>query len=220
MILAPDFAPITHSFGFLELPLDRVASEIAAWSQEIARRVRFQRVSQPFPESLRNLEPLGAPLFKRLWVETSSARWPTAYFDGWINGGDPFPPISYLAKRMRCQGLVIIAAPDSRQMQLYGPHQTDWLNQEWAVSASKDGRWHFHHRGQTQWFEETAEYENRRIGDRFTQAMLIRYASALEVPLALEQYKPSAVLESPHIPAGDWRFETLAQARERFARSK
>lgn len=216
MLVAPEFAPITYAFGVLQPPLHEVVAELHAWKAEIGDAAELTRVTVDLYGGLRMLEPLSGPWFKRLWIGTTSSQWKTAYFDGFVNGGDPFPPISYLARRMRCLGVVVVAAPDSVQIQEYGPDQTDWLNLRWAVVATNDDPWHWQHFGDVRPFEESANYAKRRIKDRFTLAMLRRYCVALGIPLETESFGPEAVIERPVVPPGEHRFETLAQARTRL----
>ena len=224
MLIAPEYAPITFTVGFLERPLDEVAAALRDWyaEQKIARTLRAP-ASLPFPAALGQLEPLAAPDFSRLWVATTSPRWRTAYFDGFVNGTDAFPPVSYLAERLGCRGLIAGAQPDgaacfgATHVALYGPSATDWLNLEWSVAARNDGgRWTFDRRGPVQPFEETAEYERRRIRDRFTPEMLGRYCRALEVPLDAPAFGPACVLDVPKAPLAGQRRETLAAARARL----
>jgi hypothetical protein len=225
MLIAPELAPITFSVGFLERPLGDVASALRAWYREakLARALRERRAT--LPDALRLLEPLRAPYFARVWIATTSPRWRTAYFDGFINGSDPFPPVSYLAQRLGCHGLVLGAQQDgpdwygATSIARYAPAATEWLNVEWSVSALDDGgRWTFQRMGPTQPFEELEAYERRRVRDRFTPDMLRRYAEALGVPLDAAAFGPECVLDSP-----PWwtrfrgqRRETLAAARARF----
>ena len=225
MVIAPSFAPITFSFGFLEAPLGVVADELGSWYQ----RAKIPRSLLPtgtrFPESLRLLEPLTAPGFHRLWIATTSPRWQTAYFDGSINGGDPFPPISYLAQQLGCHGLVVTSCPDTPQcygannLDLYGPTETDWLNLVWTVSAMNDGgRWLWRHSGPTYEFEDAEAYSARRVRDRFDAARLGRYCQALGVPLDPAQYLSSALLDKENGPR-PLRSESLEEARKRFGLS-
>ena len=51
---------------------------------------------------LGRLNPLTAPPTVILWVATKS-NW-TAYFDNFVNGSDPFPPISYLLSFSKSSG--------------------------------------------------------------------------------------------------------------------
>jgi hypothetical protein len=224
MLLAPEFAPITFAVGFLERSLEEVAAALRVWYAEagIARALQ-PASSAPFPAALAQLEPLGAPDFRRLWVATSSPRWRTAYFDGFVNGTDAFPPVSYLAERLGCHGLIAGAQPDSAacfgatHVALYGPAATDWLNLEWSVAARNDGgRWTFQRTGPEQPFEEPEAYTRRRIRDRLTPELLRNYCRALEVPLDAAALGPACVLDVPTGHAHGQRRETLAQARARF----
>jgi hypothetical protein len=219
MLVAPEFAPITNAFGVLEPPLREVTSALRAWKAQIGDASDLTSAQVTLRDGLRMLEPLGAPWFKRLWIATTSNRWRTAYFDGFINGGDPFPPISYLAERMRCLGTVVVATPESVQISEYGPDQTEWLNLNWAVVASNDDPWTWRHFGEIRPFEEAASYSKRRIRDRFTPDMLRRYCLALGIPLEDKQFGPEAVIERPIVPPGKHRFETLEQARARLGLS-
>ncbi len=180
-------------------------------------------LSGTFPQILRHVEPLSAPAFRRLWVGTASERWRTAYFDGFINGGDAFPPVSYLAARLGCYGLVVSSQPDSphcfgaNKLELYGPTNTNWLNLVWCVSAVNDGgRWKWYRNGPEQTFEETAAYSQRRIKDRFTPEMLRRYCAAIQVPLDASEYGADAMLDAPQDVASTQRQETLREARARY----
>ena len=225
MLIAPEYAPITFTVGFLERPLDEVAAALRDWyaEQKIARTLRAP-ASLPFPAALGQLEPLAAPDFSRLWVATTSPRWRTAYFDGFVNGTDAFPPVSYLAERLGCRGLIAGAQPDSAacfgatHVALYGPSATDWLNLEWSVAARNDGgRWTFQRTGPAQPFEEREAYSRRRIRDRFPPELLWRYCRALDVPLDAAAFGPAHVLDVPMTQASaGQRRETLAAARARL----
>jgi hypothetical protein len=225
VLIAPELAPITFSVGFLERPLGDVAAALRTWYREVtlARSLRERRAT--LTDALHLLEPLRAPFFSRVWIATTSTRWRTAYFDGFINGSDPFPPVSYLAQRLGCHGLVLGAQPDGRDrygatsIALHGPAATEWLNVEWSVSALNDGgRWTFQRMGPTQPFEEPENYERRHVRDRFTPDMLRRYAAALGVPLDATSFGPECVLDTPAwwTRFRSQRRETLAVARARF----
>ena len=201
--------------------MGHVADELRVWYEATQPRRRLRPMVQTFPACLHYLEPLSAPGFNRLWVATRSPRWQVAYFDGFINGGDPDPPVAYLAQRLGCFGLTITCCPQTstiygaNQLQLFGPVKTDLLNFVWVVSATNDGgRWLWQHSGPTYDFEEPAAYERRRIRDRFTPAMLRRYCIALGVPLNDSQYTENALLDSgPKLPG---KSESLAAAQERL----
>jgi hypothetical protein len=226
MLIAPDLAPITFAVGFLSRPLAEVAAALRAWYAEtdMGRELRWGEA--PLPDALRRLEPLSAPLFRRLWVETTAPRWPTAYFDGFINGTDAFPPVSYLAQRLGGEGLILGLQPQSPRsygaasIALYGPAPTDWLNRVWSVGAVNDGgRWTWERSGAPQPFEEEEAYAARRVRDRLTPERLARYAAALGAPLDPAAFGPRFVEDVPkRVPRGQ-RAESLATARERCGRA-
>jgi hypothetical protein len=112
-MLAPECQPITFAFGLLEAALEAVLDELRLWYGQQRASHRLVPVTGPLPGLLRQLEPLSAPSFKRLWVRTSSTRWRTAYFDGFVNGGDPVPPVSYLATRLGSHGVAVTSQPSS-----------------------------------------------------------------------------------------------------------
>jgi len=222
-MLASECQPITFAFGLLEAGLEAVAGELRSWYGQQPAGHRLVPVTGSLPALLRQLEPLSAPSFKRLWVSTSSNRWRTAYFDGFINGGDPFPPVSYLATRLSVHGVTVTSQPDSRRcygankLELYGPRTTEWLNLVWCVAAFNDGgRWVWRHVGSERPFEEPAAYESRRVKARFTPDMLRRYCGALEIPLEVDGYGPDALLDLPAGVETTQRRESLGEARVRY----
>jgi hypothetical protein len=222
-MLAPDCQPITFSFGLLGAPIEAVGDELSRWYEQQSVAHGLLPVSGSLPDLLHRLEPLSAPSFKRLWVRTTSSPWPTAYFDGFVNGGDPFPPVSYLATRLGTRGVVVTSRPSSKhchggnKLELYGPRQTAWLNLVWCVAAVDDGgRWVWKHFGDMQPFEEAPAYASRRVKDRFTPDMLRRYCSALMIPLEASAYGPEALLDLPAGVEKTQRLETLDEARARY----
>lgn len=223
VLIETAWAPITFCAGFLELPLDEVVRGATEWYREMKLPRGLETAQEgPLAEALSRLEPLSAPDFRRVWIATSSSRWQTAYFDGFINGTDAAPPIGYLAQRLGCHGLVVGAQPDvppvygGTTIALYGPQMKEWSNLEWSVTVANDGgRWTFSRNGTPQPFEETEQYGKRRVADRFTPAMLRRYCAALGVPL-----DPGAfgrwVLDVPTWRGTIQRRESVAAARMRL----
>ena len=51
-----------------------------------------------------------------------------------VDGGDPFPPVSHLATRLGSHGVAVTSQADSKhccganKLELYGPENTEWLN--------------------------------------------------------------------------------------------
>src|SRR5215510_2421334 len=108
-LLDNKLAPLTFSFGFLEMPFQTVVDAYVEWHKELNLSVVISPIELPLEQALLELEPLITPHTKRLLMATQSV-W-TAYFDNGINGGDPFPPISYLSQRLRCKGLAVTCQP-------------------------------------------------------------------------------------------------------------
>ena len=117
-------------------------------------------------------------------------------FNNGLRVSDLESPIGHLCKIAPCRGVVIHCAPDRSNVQhpealriygivrftLFGPRQTDWLNQERYVCAVNDGgKWEFFLQGEQQPFECPEKYNSRRIQDRFTDEMLEKYCAALGI---------------------------------------
>lgn len=222
-MLLPEFRPVTFSYGLIEAPLDRTGEALDGWYTRQGVKRELNRKNAALPELLRELEPLSAPFFKRLWVQTASPRWPTAYFDGFINGGDPAPPLSYLAIQLGCRSVALTSQPDRKpgyganRIEIFGPGGTDAMNREWSVAAINDGeRWTWQRSGPEQPFEETDAYALRKIRDRLTPERLERYARALEIPLDPAAYGPGAFLDVPEGLRKTRRRESLLEARKQL----
>ncbi|HVA92603.1 MAG TPA: hypothetical protein VNL71_22505 [Chloroflexota bacterium] len=146
-----------------------------------------------------------------MFVPTAST-W-TAYFDNGHLGTDVFPVISLFAQQLQCRGMHVVAVQDTMKrrtagvekrygamiLEVYGPHQTEWLNFIRAIVAMNDGgRWTFDEVGQPFPFEEVDRYASPRIRDRFTFDMLERYVRELGLfPFEERFYAASA--ENPAI---------------------
>ncbi len=157
------------------------------------RFLRQKSIAGPLSHALSQVLPLTVPfILRRLFVPTAGP-W-VAYFDSFVSGTDAFPPISYLAQRIGCRGLRVTAISDEREarrirgrrdaatiLEIYEPHQTDWLNIGRSIAMVKDERWTFELGGTEQPFEEPENYAKTLIKDRFTLEMLDRYLRALGI---------------------------------------
>jgi hypothetical protein len=105
-------------------------------------------------------------------------------------------------------------------LEVYGPQRTAVRNYVRVVSASNDGgHWVFHQFGEPFAFERLAQYQERRVRDRFTFDMLKEYLkhlglSAFEESFYLPGGAPAWLVEKtgPVVPTHE-EF-TLAQARK------
>jgi hypothetical protein len=204
-LLSEQYAPITSSIGFLRLDLDKAVAALMGWRAALGRDPRKEERQEGFPQCLHALEPLvSASAPRELFVATNGP-W-TAYFDCELNGTDPMPPMSFLAREVGCDGLAVTVTPHitvagvvrrygSVQFELFGPHQTHFINFVRTVSVANDDGWRFEVSGEPQPFEDQMAYTRKRVRDRFTSEMLADYCSALGIdvfnPAA---YGPRAVL--------------------------
>jgi hypothetical protein len=209
-LLDGKFAPITHSWGFLEAPLEKTVKAYLDWKRKIypPSGPAKESLKGDLPRLLSRLHPLTAPPTMILWVATRS-NW-TAYFDNSLNGSDAFPPVNYLANALACHGVRVACCPntltgahDRRKgrygaviFEVYGPEGSGPLKFERTISAANDGgRWTFNTSGNPLPVEMTDAYSNRRIRDRFTAEMLETYCQAFSIRLFdVGFYGPEAVL--------------------------
>jgi hypothetical protein len=212
------YAPITENIGFLEADFARVAEADALWRASLGGYVG-RSLSGPMPGLLNALLPLTGPLLRYIWIRTTEP-W-TAYFDNFVLGSDPFPPISHLAQRMGVRGLTIGCRTGTSKrgaaisFSLFGWERTEWLNCIRTVSAIEDeGRWEWTATGNVQPFEDENKYQQRRVRDRLTVGMLADYCESLGIRPFDESFYGSEghLVENRNI-RGPVRSETLAEAR-------
>src|SRR5688500_10536416 len=96
------YDPITESIGFLEAGFDAVVAADRKWRSSFGT-YHVRPLHGPLHAPLDSLLPLTGPILRRLWVGTHNG-W-TAYFDHFVLGSDTFPPISYLAQKLKCRGV-------------------------------------------------------------------------------------------------------------------
>lgn len=229
-LLQDRFAPTTSAIGLLELPLAEAQEALAGWRKVLHGAVRVTRVTGQLPQLLGHLEPLtGAVRPRELVVATQNPRW-TAYFDCGVDGSDPEPVIAHLSRTVGCQGLVVSAVPHTIgtglespgrhgavQFYLFGPLKTEFLNYVRTISSVHDGRWRFDVNGTVQDFEEIESYEKRRIRDRFTSDMLVRYCAALSArPLDEDFYAAEGTLVESAVSAPSTASLTLTEAQRQW----
>jgi hypothetical protein len=184
-LLGGRYFPITSCFGFLEADLETV---IAADKNGRLSRGGYsiERIRGSLPEMLDRLLPLTGPLLRHLWVRTN-ASW-TAYFDNFVNGGDPYGPVHQGSLQIPCRGVMILNKPQTpksyggTRFTIFGSKSPVGLNVDREISAINDGgRWAWDQSGDPLPFEETSQYESRRIRDRLTPEMLDRYCTAIGI---------------------------------------
>jgi hypothetical protein len=194
------FVPITFAWGFVESPFTQFSEAFIHWQDQLHAKsgLRMERKSfrAPLSESLLTLEPLTTPQDRDLLVETDST-W-TAIFSNGLRVNDVHSSVSYLPRLLKCRGLEVACVPDRSRnhpkdalqvygavvFTLYGPEQSDGTNRIRHIAVTKDvSGWEFAALGEVQPYEETENYRNRKIVDRFTPQMLESYCAALGIEL-------------------------------------
>jgi hypothetical protein len=235
LLLDDRWAPVTSEMGFLELDAERAARAFAAWHEGLlASRgvtVEVRLVAGSLEQVLSALLPLSDGEKQRhLFIPTRSA-W-TAYLDNGYRGTDAVNPIAHMAMTVGCRGIRVGVSPNTIRkdkgrygvvaLEVYGPHQTAWINTLRALSVLNDGgRWVFDQLGEPFPFEKLEQYQARRVRDRFTLDMLKDYLghlglSPFEEDFYLPEGAPAWLVEKTGALVRAPKEYTLAQAREHF----
>jgi hypothetical protein len=208
-------APITSEIGFIEAPAAVAAATFVEWQRRIheplGRSLTERPISAPLEDVLLSLVPLTSVHALRFLFVPTQSRW-TAFFDSGYRGTDAFSTISWLAGKLGCHGLRIVAVPDTIEGEfkgargrygglslcVYGPDRTHFLNYVRTIGLIHDGdRWSFDQTGTPFPFENLAAYGARRKRDRFTFEMLEHYLAEL----GLEPFNEDFYRTAPDEPA-------------------
>jgi hypothetical protein len=231
-LLGDRFPAITRIWGFLEAPYERLGEELAAWHLRVPGRDELEReklagrlgelfvrlgaspsvtpatgfdVLESSTGSVRLRPSSPRPPTRHLFTETRSA-W-TALFSS--NPGAPSGTIGYLAKTMRCRGVVVSCTGHTYDPKTNtgiiggGVHFTLYgsggqSKSERDIGASFDDlrdRWEFVQYGKPLPFEHVDRYSADNIPDRFTCEMLEEYCLAVGIRLYDEEfYGPRGIL--------------------------
>jgi hypothetical protein len=233
LLLDDSWAPVTSEMGFLETNAEHAARAFAAWQGGLLAprgiSVAVHQVSGPLEQTLSTLLPLTSPEVRRHLFMPTRSSW-TAYVENARGGTDAASAMGYMARTVGCRGLRVVAVPHTYRkgegrygavmLEVYGPHQTAWLNHVRVVSASNDGgHWVFDQFGEPFPFEKLEQYQARRVRDRFTFDMLKEYLrhlglSPFEEDFYLPQGAPAWLVEKTRPVTPPQEEYTLAQARE------
>jgi hypothetical protein len=234
LLLDDRWAPVTEEMGFLETDAEHAARSFAAWhgglmaSRGIA--VAVHPVSGTLEQALSALLPLTTPESRRHLFMPTRSPW-TGYVENARGGTDASGPIAYMARTLGCRGMRVVAVPHTLQkdkgrfgavmLEVYGPQLTTaGRNYLRVVSASNDGGpWVFEQSGEPFPFEDLAQYQARRVRDRFTFQMLKEYLhhlglSPFEDSFYLPEGAPAWLVEKTGPVAPTHAEFTLAQARK------
>lgn len=226
VLLDDAYAPVTSRIGFLRSPLADVAEALRGWRAEIHGSAAVEQVPEGLT-ALTRLEPLtGGVRPRELLVTCADPAW-TAVFDCGVQGGDQTTTVGYLARTTMVQGVVVLSIPDrkaapgvverfgGRQLELFAPIPTDFLNYVRTISVVRDAKWRFDANGTVQDFEDVEAYSRRRIADRFTPEMLVAYSAALGLrPFDADFYPgPSVLVTNPAVPPAGAKVLSIADTR-------
>ena len=192
--------PLGRKVGFVELELDTAIEAYRAWTRGWKPpRPSFEHVREPLLiDQLRELLPLEMPYTRRLLV--AHGRGWTAIFDNSRGGGDPHPAVAELSRIAGTRG--VLAGHTPQEQYPYPATQLHLFDAEGDYARTIDcgvfdsGRWSFEACGPEQSFEDLEAYGSRRIRDRFTRPMLLRYLSALGIEAdRMSAYGPAVLVQ-------------------------
>ena len=186
--------PVTHDFGLIQAPIERVLAELLNWHASLGIKYARTEIASSLADALASLLPLAASMMRRLFVATSSD-W-VACFQNGIQGSDPFPAMSYLAKRMGVFAMRVCCTPDHAKYpatiwEVYAPESLGGcpLGCRRSLGAANDGgRWEFYESGERYPFEQIKRYAERRKRDRFTGDMLRDYLRHFGIELNTDEF--------------------------------
>ena len=116
LLLNDCLAPITSEIGLIETDHHSAAREFLEWQRTIheGRGLSLvnRSVSGTVEEVLLTLLPLTSIEARRYLFVPTASPW-TAYFDNGWRGTDAVSAMSYLAGRISCRGLRVVAIPDA-----------------------------------------------------------------------------------------------------------
>ena len=218
--------PIAWGVGYLARPYDDVRTALRDWLDELERRARWTELAgDTLVDKLFRLAPIQAPWTRHLLVRTAGG-W-TACFDNWLLGGDQASWVGYLSRRLDCEAVIAAHIPigqypyPATQFELLGPRGKPPLRYLRTISAGifDEGRWRFDVSGEPQPFEQTERYTARRIRDRFTRDMLVRYLAALGIGADESSFYNDGVLVEELV---SWKCRSMSieEARRAYAKTR
>jgi hypothetical protein len=221
MIMAAEFftthRPIVHYIAFYQASFDSVVDAYEEW-RLIGGPVSKEEMKGPFEDSLQAMYPLNEG--KSLFVECNGG-WVAHFVDR-----EDYPKYWPIIDRVQCRAVIAGYRPDTYvketdegelggvQLSLYKKDAQNSLDFRAIYCVNEGDRWIFDASGGTPWrFEETEPYKARRIRDRFTYDMLVRYLRALKIDAySPEFYRPRSMLyRRIRDEAGNWGWETLSE---------
>jgi hypothetical protein len=181
-MLVAAWHPVTCDFGLIHAPLETVVNGLLSWHGSIGTRYRRIEITEGLEAAFKALLPLSHAKQRRLYVQTMSD-W-VACYQNRIEGSDPFPAMSFLAKELGVLAMRVCSTPPkatwpSNIWEVYAPPSLGGilpLGYRRSIAAANDGgHWVFEESGEAFEFERTELYRARRKKDRFTRELLEEY---------------------------------------------
>jgi hypothetical protein len=197
--------PVTKDFGVIEAPLAMVLEGLLDWHACIGIRYRRREIDGGLGAALEALLPLCHAKQRKLLTSTAS-QW-TAFFQNGIDGSDPTPVMSLLARKLEVTAMRICSTPPSAMWpatiwEVYASGYEP-LGYRRSVCVSNDGgKWVFYQSGEPFAFEEVEAYDRKRKRDRFTRELLLKYLSHFQLRpfdddfYRIERSQPAILLDN------------------------
>lgn len=187
--------PVTHDFGLIQAAMPLLVSTFEEWQSSVGITYSRTEVCSSLSGAFESLLPLSTSKMRRLFVATCSD-W-VACFQNGIQGSDPFPAMSYLARQMSVLAMRVCCTPERTRYpatiwEVYAPEAHGGLpplGYRRSIAALNDGgRWVFEESGERFPFEGVDRYTLRRKRDRFTPDMLRRYLTHFGIELFSDDF--------------------------------
>jgi len=193
--LLEKWRPVTDDFGLIQTRMPLLLSEFKNWQRSFGVEYVRTEIFSSLADAFESLLPLSNSKTRRLFVATRSD-WVVCFQNG-IQGSDPFPAMSYLARHMGVLAMRVCCTPDEETYpaviwEVYAPEVRGGcppIGYRRSIAAANDaGRWVFEESGERFPFEEVERYTLRRKRDRFTREMLARYLHHFGIELFTDAF--------------------------------
>ena len=187
--------PVAYDFGLIRAPLDRVLVELQNWHTSIGIEYSHMEISSSLDAAFESLVPLAHSKMRRLFVATRSD-W-VACFQNGIQGSDPTPAMSFLARKMETMAMRVCCTAGTAKYpaviwELFASESFGGkspLGCRRSIAAANDGgHWKFEESGERFPFEQVERYAESRKRDRFTREMLCEYLREFGVELFADEF--------------------------------
>ncbi|MCX6317004.1 MAG: hypothetical protein NTW29_06920 [Bacteroidetes bacterium] len=209
-LLQDKYYPITSSVVFMETGLENVCIAFYNWQQKLISDMASgysldkKEIRGTLDEALSTLLPLYTHEPRRhLFVPTRSS-W-VACFNNFVLGTDGGSLTGYLSTILQCRSLLIQSVEDTLTdngpsakrrygamvFDLHGPVIENYQNTIRKISLVNEGKkWIFYQQGEALPFENTSQYTEKLVKNKFNQATLHKYATEM----GLDPFNPAFYL--------------------------